>query len=515
MSKSSSTKVALLIALVAMSAPSFAVTNSLNEFGNETARLATFDNAQGETSFALSISPQVDSRKQLASDIVIFVDTSASQTGVFKKDSIATLKNLLSSLTRDDRVKLVAMDIDPVELTNNFVRPDSDEIAKAIAKLEQRVALGSTDIGAMLDSSGQQFASDSTRNRNVIYIGDGVSRDSFINNDQYGKAISSLAKNHISFSSYAIGPERNIELLAALANNTGGNLYIDSDEKDAMKNGAKGLAQTVHGSVFWPTKSEIPNVVSEIYPAQVPPLRTDRDTVLIGSLSDRGQFNIVIDGQINGQTVRMTWPLTTEQSSIDFAFLPKLIDMARRDDGITLPTLGSAGLREMARVMSANARDLAKMGSQALVNGDQKSAQLLAEAAMAADPNDPVAEALSQVAAKVSSSEPFEITPPAEGNVAKPAAIPQDKEKAAADQGDLILNGSKPTQDELDSLIKSGRKQSDTLILTEEDRIRVINDRFRARVQYELQRARAEMSTAPSEAVDRMKAMIDVLDQTR
>ena len=47
MSKSSSTKVALLIALMAMSVPSFAVTNSLNEFGNETARLATFDNAQG------------------------------------------------------------------------------------------------------------------------------------------------------------------------------------------------------------------------------------------------------------------------------------------------------------------------------------------------------------------------------------------------------------------------------------------------------------------------------------
>ena len=170
MSKSSSTKVALLIALMAMSVPSFAVTNSLNEFGNETARLATFDNAQGETSFALSISPQVDSRKQLASDIVIFVDTSASQTGVFKKDSIATLKHLMTGLTRDDRVKLVAMDIDPVDLTNGFVRVDSPEIANALAKLENRVALGSTDIGAMVDSTVNQFTNDSKRNRNVIYI---------------------------------------------------------------------------------------------------------------------------------------------------------------------------------------------------------------------------------------------------------------------------------------------------------------------------------------------------------
>nr|ABX10569.1 hypothetical secreted protein [uncultured planctomycete 5H12] len=521
MSKSSSTKVALLIALMAMSVPSFAVTNSLNEFGNETARLATFDNAQGETSFALSISPQVDSRKQLASDIVIFVDTSASQTGVFKKDSIATLKHLMTGLTRDDRVKLVAMDIDPVDLTNGFVRVDSPEIANALAKLENRVALGSTDIGAMVDSTVNQFTNDSKRNRNVIYIGDGVSRDGFLNNSQFVKAISAMTKNHISFSSYAIGPERNIELMAALANNTGGNLYIDSDDDAAMKNGAKGLAQTVHGSVFWPTKSQFSENVNEVYPAQVPPLRTDRDTVLIGSLSGHGDVEIIIDGQINGQPVRMNWPLTTEKSSIDFAFLPKLVDMARQDKGLTLPTLGSAGLREMARVMSNNARELAKMGSQALVNGDTESAKILAEAAINSDPNDPIAEALSQVAAKVGNTGPIEITPESPVD----ATPKQDEDKAkqgqtdnktteTQDQGDLILNGNKPSKQEMDDLINSGRKQSNALILTEEDRIRVINDRFRARVQYELQRARAEMSDSPGQAVDRVKSMLDVLDQT-
>jgi hypothetical protein len=521
MSKSSSTKVALLIALMAMSVPSFAVTNSLNEFGNETARLATFDNAQGETSFALSISPQVDSRKQLASDIVIFVDTSASQTGVFKKDSIATLKHLMTGLTRDDRVKLVAMDIDPVDLTNGFVRVDSPEIANALAKLENRVALGSTDIGAMVDSTVNQFTNDSKRNRNVIYIGDGVSRDGFLNNSQFVKAISAMTKNHISFSSYAIGPERNIELMAALANNTGGNLYIDSDDDAAMKNGAEGLAQTVHGSVFWPTKSQFSENVNEVYPAQVPPLRTDRDTVLIGSLSGHGDVKIIIDGQINGQPVRMNWPLTTEKSSVDFAFLPKLVDMARQDKGLTLPTLGSAGLREMARVMSNNARELAKMGSQALVNGDTESAKILAEAAIASDPNDPIAEALSQVAAKVGNTGPIEITPASPVD----ATSKQDEDKAkqgqtdnktteTQDQGDLILNGNKPTKQEMDDLINSGRKQSNALILTEEDRIRVINDRFRARVQYELQRARAEMSDSPGQAVDRVKSMLDVLDQT-
>ena len=65
MSKSSSTLVALLIALMAVGVPSITVANNSNESGNESARLATFDNAQGETSFALSISPQIDEQNRL------------------------------------------------------------------------------------------------------------------------------------------------------------------------------------------------------------------------------------------------------------------------------------------------------------------------------------------------------------------------------------------------------------------------------------------------------------------
>ena len=103
----------LVVALVCASAQAaFATTtSSLSEFGSETSRLATYKNAAGETSFALSLSPQFAEKKQLASDIVIYVDTSASQTGAYKKDSLETVQSLLGKLNADDRVKLVAVDV--------------------------------------------------------------------------------------------------------------------------------------------------------------------------------------------------------------------------------------------------------------------------------------------------------------------------------------------------------------------------------------------------------------------
>lgn len=68
-------------------------------------RLATFDNAR-ETYFALSVKAEPTSESR-ASDVVIYVDTSASQNGAFKRDSIAIVKQILRNLSADDQVKIV------------------------------------------------------------------------------------------------------------------------------------------------------------------------------------------------------------------------------------------------------------------------------------------------------------------------------------------------------------------------------------------------------------------------
>ena len=576
MSKTSPTKVVLMTALLTTCLQSYlsAETSltSLNEFGSEAARLATYENAAGETSFALSLSPQIDQHKQLASDIVICVDTSASQTGVYKTDSIATLRQMLANLNADDRVKLVAIDVDPVDLTDRFVSVDSDEIKVAIEKLQQRVPLGSTDMSTMIDHASSQFSGGLSRNRNVVYIGDGVSRGGFLDTYRFRNAVDSLVKSRVSFSSFAIGPQRDVEALAALSNNTGGNIFIDTDDSTSMADGARGLANTVHGMVFWPTKTEYSKTVQEIFPASVPPLRTDRDSIVIGTLTELGNVTFEIQGEINGEKTTMNWPVVAETPSPDFSFLPKLIDIARKNNGITLPTVGSAGLREMARVVSAGSIELTKLGSQALATGNLSAASTLAKAALKTDPMNGDAEALAEAARRARQQDddpfsdkdqppqgeenPFGDDAPADDQADANAEEPMQDEPADEDPLKLsdkpeevpagaeipsanpLPNQLQPGQelppqntkndgalrlvdpqapaasdDEIERLLQLGSKPADDIIGREEELQRVSEERLKAQVRYELQRAREEMATTPGEAIERMKSMIDILDQ--
>ena len=69
-------------------------------------RLATFDHGD-ETYFAMSVKAQL-SELSRASDVIICIDTSASQNGPYKRDSIAIVKQILRNLSADDRVKIMA-----------------------------------------------------------------------------------------------------------------------------------------------------------------------------------------------------------------------------------------------------------------------------------------------------------------------------------------------------------------------------------------------------------------------
>ena len=348
--------------------------------GNDEPRLATYDSA-GETHFALSIFPKADSQTR-ASDVVVYIDTSASQSGAFKRDSIEAVQELIRNLSAEDRIQLFAVDLDPVPLTQGFVGPGSDDITVAIENLKLRVPLGSTDMEAMLTSATKAFANTTERNKNAIYIGDGISRGNLLHTTVLSELVTKLADQNISVSSFAIGPDRNVKLMAALANNTGGNLFVDTDVEESVKQCGAGLAKTVHASVFWPREGKLDDSVVDMFPRRFPPLRTDRDSIVMGTLADRENVELSIDGVINGQKQQLKWDLAPETSSEEFAFLPGMVNDARGDNGVSLPTVGSVGLKEYARTRTAAADALSDLGETALRSGDTKSANELAKQAI-------------------------------------------------------------------------------------------------------------------------------------
>ncbi|WP_161603405.1 hypothetical protein [Blastopirellula marina] len=365
----------------------------------EEAKLATYEATGGQTYFAMSISPG-EKLKAVPGEVVVIVDTSASQTGIYREDSLNTLKALLASLSPQTRVKVMGGDLHAVAMNDGFVAPTGPEADAALAKLAKRAPLGSTDLPTMLSEAASQFQNGLDTPRSIVYLGDGASRARSLEDAELKNLVGALTKARASVDAFAIGPERDIQLLAVLANQTGGVVIADSNEAASADAGAL-IAAAAETPVIWPTDVKFSSNVSVVYPKQTPPLRGDRDTIVVGELADAGEVTVQLTGMSNGKTIPLNFAAKPEPSD-DQAYLPQLMELAKKDGGMSLPTVGSVGLRETARVMLASANSFSKMSGQALATGDAVGAQRLADAALQRDPNNPQATlvrkaALSQI----------------------------------------------------------------------------------------------------------------------
>ena len=295
---------------------------------------------------------------------MILVDTSASQTNLFREDSLLAVKTIVQRLDPQDRVKLFAVDLEAVALCDQFVEAGSKEMNEALAKLEQRTPLGSTDMVLALQAAVDSWQGVPENPRAVIYVGDGLSRANFFGDDEIKTLVGKLVERRAPVSSLAIGPARSIEFLAVMANQTGGVLWLDSDEESSAQMAGTALAKAAQQTVFWPREVHFSAGIAEFYPSQVPPLRTDRDTIIIGKIESHDPQTLTVKAEAQGTSVELSWNVTAERSNEDFSFLPKLVDMARDNGGLTLPTVGSAGLREVARVIFAGSQDLSIIDRQ-------------------------------------------------------------------------------------------------------------------------------------------------------
>lgn len=445
------------------------------EPGSEAARLATYQNGS-ETSFALSLRPGAKVTPSETNDLLIMFDTSASQAGLYRKDAVSALNGILSQLNAGDQIKLIAVDVHATDLHGDFVSPKDAQIGEGLKKLSKRVPLGSTDMLVAMKKAMSAFSKLESKNpRHVIYIGDGMSKANLIDSEEFAQAVAGLAKEKISFSSYAIGPNMDVALLAAIANQTGGNIIVDSDEAGITDRAAKYLVSTVRQRVFWPKSMTLPKEIVETYPKSIPPLRSDRDVILVGRLAKAGEFNVSCEVVVDGKNLELNWPVKSEKSNSEFAFLPHLVEQARADAGVTLPTLGSEGLREAGRMIMANSDDLTKLALQAKARGANGEAATLATAALKNDPENTGALILKKaVSTKV-----------------KPMTTPT-----------LQVDGDQDLEDR--------KSVVENVEITQE----LVEGRIRAEIKRDMEIARDILSTSPDDAIQRLKLAMDMVNNS-
>ena len=466
--------------------------------GSPEARLATYDSSTGETFFALSLTAPPAPPAQESREIVILFDTSASQTGLYRSDALAALKALLGQLGDADRVQLMAADLNAVSLSDGFVAPRGAEMDAALAKLEQRTPLGSTDLTTALKTAADTFGKTKPAASTVVYFGDGVSRAQPIQADEFAAVTQTLVQRRVPVTSLAIGPQRDVALLAALANQTGGNLFVDTDDVTAQQAGAA-LAKAVQAHVFWPVDTKLPAAMADAYPKTMPPLRSDRDSILIGVLKERQPQLIAATLEVNGKQIEKSWTVPAEGASPDFSFLPQLINLARRDGGLTLPTAGSNALHEAARIISTSAEDLAKLGGDALRSGDVAAARTAVEEALARDPNNPQVLALRNLVQKASEGK-------LPASTAVTAAAAPELQLGPAPAPAAPATPAAPAADLLD-------ESGGTFLDRVEASAAVQSEVIQTEVEQGLNQARQRMATDPALVRQDLKLLLESLDR--
>ena len=345
----------------------------------------------------------------------------------------------------------------------------------------------------------------------IVYIGDGRSSANFLTTEAYRELCDELADAKVSVSSYGVGPRVDGPALASLANMTGGLLALDDDSIDPKQAGSY-LAGAVRGVVLWPSAASFPKNVAAVYPQRMPPLRSDRDTIVLGQADGalEGSVKIEVTADLAGEAKTLTWDLTAGASNPDYAFLPVVVESARADGGVRLITVGSPGLAEARRIVDAGTHLLGELSRQALISGNLPTARRLAEEALRRDPQDEAALAVTKQLAKLAGDGPVaaktsdrveykefsneQATPPA-----VPPAPAGAVRVAAPAPGDVFVPDAGFDE------INEGQGR---LLENIEQHNRLMTDLVRTEVEQALRIARGQMESDPLGTQDELKLLL-------
>ncbi|NBW97426.1 MAG: hypothetical protein EBR28_12030, partial [Planctomycetia bacterium] len=338
-----------------------------------------------------------------AFDVVVLVDTSASQAGDYRRRATEAVEGLLEKSRPSDRFRVCAVDVDCTPLDGGFAPAAGAEARQALRALGDRAPLGSTDIVAALDAAADLFAAPAA-GRAIVYIGDGPGLNG-IDAADFSAVQEKLRTKRIAVSSVGIGPEVNWPCLAALASATGGMLLLPETDASARDAGAR-LGGLAIARVLWPEdvvlSAKTPVANYRGLPGRLPPLRSDRDSILlVGGRLEDGRLDLVVEDPASGHArAAAVVAIPVAQPRQENAYLGELFRNAFPNDGAFLPLLGREGLDLARTTIRGEATALAALSKQAEATGAHEAAFRLAVAALRRDPDNVDAALVHSVATK-------------------------------------------------------------------------------------------------------------------
>jgi hypothetical protein len=374
--------------------------------------LLQYQNPAGEHFAAIILpAPTPPATKTLTFDHVLIVDTSASQSGVFRNHSLGLATAFCAALPATDRVLLLASDVAADDLTSGFVAPESPELAAGLQRLLDRVPLGSSSLELALRKALENFQGD--RAKSITYIGDGFSTAQLIAFSSMQKLIHDVRQAAAPINSFAIGPRTDLMLLGSLAQHTGGQLFIDDTVRPEGRNktdhpptvrptgdralGGAGrpntskqaleLVRAARSLVFYPDQITTQPQLAGLQPQLLPPVRFDRETVLLGQGLAESKVTIRMTGHLAGRPQEFSWRVQNEKPAGTSAFVYQAWKLSEDSKGVAMPFAGRDMLMRSYTAYQTQIEDLADAGLIELQRKNADQAERLGHSLQQLDPS--------------------------------------------------------------------------------------------------------------------------------
>jgi tetratricopeptide (TPR) repeat protein len=296
----------------------------------------TYRLREGETLFAWQIRPTLDPVPPRPRDVLVMVDTSASQAGRPLQQARQILQALSASLTADDRISVwkVSTPAATGPLTKDYQSPSSEDVrTAAVALTEVEYGSGATDLKTGLAKALATIQPNRGRQQVLLFLGDGESAFNPVTEDDRVALGSQMDNSDVFFFAVPLGLRVHPNNLHGFASLTGGAVVrLQEDLQDEGRRDAfvARLKAALDAPVLKADKFQFGREVAEVYPTRLPPLRADRATLVVGKLANpAGAVSATVSGKVAGKAVTLKLGHPLPPSQPDHYFLNLMVNQWR------------------------------------------------------------------------------------------------------------------------------------------------------------------------------------------
>jgi len=291
----------------------------------------TYQPRDGEMLFAWQIKPTIEAGPARPRDVLVVVDTSASQAGRPLQQARQILTALTGKLTPADRVNvwIASTPAATRSLTKGYFAPGSDEVREAAAALtEVEYGSGATDLKHALNKPLATLAPARGRQQLVLFLGDGESAFNPVTEEDRLELGGRMDTSDVYFFAVPLGLRVHPLNLHGLAALTGGAVVRIQDDLNEF---VARLMAALDSPVLKANKFKFGEEVGEVYPTKLPPLRADRTTLVMGKMAKPviGGVSLSVTGTVAGRATNATFAENLPAPQVDHFFLNMMVNQWR------------------------------------------------------------------------------------------------------------------------------------------------------------------------------------------